>query len=63
MRRLTNFQPDAVLAAESGDTILVSGTCRESVFIQPEMTRIVLIGLKLGSGGHVIRTEYIQDTR
>jgi parallel beta-helix repeat protein len=29
-----------------GDTILVSGTCRESVFIQPEMTRIVLIGLK-----------------
>jgi parallel beta-helix repeat protein len=30
--------------AKPGDTVLVSGTCRESVFIQAELTRIVLNG-------------------
>jgi nitrous oxidase accessory protein NosD len=34
----------ALSAAKPGDTILVSGTCRESVFIQAEATRIVLNG-------------------
>jgi parallel beta-helix repeat protein len=34
----------ALSTAKPGDTVLVSGTCRESVFIQPEATRIVLNG-------------------
>jgi len=34
----------ALSSAKPGDTVLVSGTCRESVFIRPEATRIVLNG-------------------
>lgn len=34
----------ALSTARPGDTVLVSGTCRESVFIRPEATRIVLNG-------------------
>jgi parallel beta-helix repeat protein len=34
----------ALSTAKPGDTLMVSGTCRESVFIQPEAARIVLNG-------------------
>jgi parallel beta-helix repeat protein len=42
----------ALNTAKPGDTVLVSGTCRESVFIQPEVTRIVLNGQKKATIQH-----------
>ena len=36
----------ALAAAKPGDTILVSGTCKEQVSVQPEMARLTLDGQK-----------------
>jgi parallel beta-helix repeat protein len=42
----------ALSTAKPGDTVLVSGTCRESVFIQSEQARIVLNGQRKATIQH-----------
>ena len=42
----------ALSSAKPGDTVLVSGTCRESVFVQAEQSRIVLNGQRKATIQH-----------
>jgi parallel beta-helix repeat protein len=42
----------ALSSAKPGDTVLVSGTCRESVFVQAEQARIVLNGQRKATIQH-----------